>query len=245
MPNRNNYQTESMRTPLKLFLLNLRTHLDQFIIIVFASLPIVLAGCTTQKITDYQPASASVSERTAQESGVEVALDPFVESGRTKQYFDIDAVAEGIAILHVRVTNKTADQTFLVEKTDFHLLLHGDAEDLTATNKIERPLGYFSGGGVGPLTFKAFLIGGPGAESFSGPSLGNLANNSKFTEIQRNFTAKEMADATLSPGKSMEGFIYLAPLKKGEDWSRAATIKVNLTETKTRQLINLNIPLSH
>jgi hypothetical protein len=43
----------------------------------------------------------------------------------------------------------------------------------------------------------------------------------------------------------MEGFVYFMPVKKDEDWTRAATVKVNLTETKTQQTIALSIPLSH
>jgi hypothetical protein len=75
--------------------------------------------------------------------------------------------------------------------------------------------------------------------------LAGLASVSQSTEVQRNFTAKEMADATLPPGKSMEGFIYFTPVKEGVDWTRTAAVKINLTETITRQVIELNIPLSH
>jgi hypothetical protein len=215
--------------------------MNQLIIVAFASLQLFLAGCSTEKITDYQPASPPVSERTAQASGVEVALDPFVDSQRTKQYFDIDAVAEGIAIVHVRVINKTADQTFLVEKKDFQLLPDGAAGDLTGDKKIERA----PEPGVGPATPASVLFGNPfvGSGGFGG--LWSLSRSSKFYEIQRNFTDKEMADATLSPGQSMEGFVYFMPVKKGEDWTRATTIRINLTETKTRQMTTLNIPLSH
>jgi hypothetical protein len=211
--------------------------MKQFIIIALVSLPLFLTGCSTEKIADYQPASPPVSERTAQASGVEVALDPFVESERTKEYFDINAVAEGIAILHVRITNTTADQTFLVEKKDFQLIPDGATGALTADKQIERAPGW----GAGPATPTSVLIGGPGG----GGGLMSFSNNSKYYEVQRNFTSKEMADATLSPGQSLEGFIYFMPVKKDEDWTRAATIKINLTETKTQQTIALSIPLSH
>jgi len=182
-----------------------------------------------------------VYKRQAQQSGVEVALDPFVESARTKQYFDIDAVAEGIAILHIRVTNKTADQTFLVEKKDFQLLPGGTAGGLTGNgNKIERS--HATADTLNTVGAVGVAVEGIG---LIGVGLIGLGMESKFNEIQRNFTGKEMADATLSPGQSMEGFVYFMPVKKDEDWTRAATVKVNLTETKTQQTIALSIPLSH
>ncbi|MGA2788880.1 MAG: hypothetical protein ABSF60_15270 [Verrucomicrobiota bacterium] len=199
-------------------------------LILLASSSLLLAGCTTEKITDYQPASPSISESTAQESGVEVALDPFVESARTKKYFDIDAVAHGIAILHVRVANKTANQTFLVKKEDFQLLRNGSG-DLTGGEKIESssPTGQ--------------VMGVIGAGALMG--LVGIAMVSHAAEVQRNFMSKEMGDQTLAPGENMEGFIYFAPVNHGEDWTRTATVKIKLAETKTQQSIELKLPLSH
>jgi hypothetical protein len=209
--------------------------MKQFIIITSASLLVFLTGCGTERITDYQPASPSISEHMVQGSGVGVALDPFVESERTRQYFDIDAVANGIAILHVRVVNNTADQTFLVEKKDFQLSTDGGTNGLTGDGKkIERSEA------VGDT------VGLVGAAAVSLPLLfASMSMVSHSSEIQRNFTGKEMDDQTLSPGQSMEGFIYFTPIKKGEDWTRAAAVKINLTETKTQHSIELNIPLSH
>ncbi len=53
-----------------------------------------------------------------------------------------------------------------------------------------------------------------------------------------------MGDQTLSPGESMEGFIYFAPVKPGEDWTRAAAVKIQLVDTKTHKPVELNVPLS-
>jgi hypothetical protein len=207
------------------------------IILSSCSLLVFLAGCSTERITDYQPASPSISERAVQQSGVEVALDPFVDRERTDKYFKIDAVAEGIAILHVRLQNKTADKTFLVEKKDFHLFPEGSAGGAMGDDKkIERS----QTAGTTVEVIGAVTLAGVDALYLAG-----LASVSQSTEVQRNFTAKEMADATLPPGKSMEGFIYFTPVKEGVDWTRTAAVKINLTETITRQVIELNIPLSH
>jgi len=204
--------------------------MEQFIIMGSCALLLFLTGCGTARIRDYEPASPSIVERTAQESGVEVALDPFVESERTEKYFDINAVANGIAILHVRVANKTTNQTFLVKRESFHLL--NGAGALTGDgNKGEHP------------NVAGNIMGVVGAGGLLG--LAGTAMVSHSTEIQRNLTSKEMGDQTLSPGQSMEGFIYFAPVKHGEDWTRAAAVRINLAETKTQQFIELNIPLSH
>lgn len=213
----------------------------QFIIIASYLLFIMPIGCSTPRIHDYQPASPSTTERTAEVSGVEVALDPFVESARTKKYFDVDAIGDGIAILHVRVTNKTPDQTFLVEKKDFQLIPETSAGNVTGDGKkIERSRAAGTALEISAVATVALApIGG------SILLLSGIAADSKSTEVQRNFTSKEMGDATLPPGQSMEGFIYFTPVAKGKDWSRTAAVMINLTETKTRQMITLNIPLPH
>ncbi len=164
-----------------------------------------------------------------------MVLDPFVESERTQAYFKINAIDDGIAILHVRVTNKTADQTFLVEKKDFQLSTNGVVSGLTGDGKkIERS----EAGGDAVAWVGA--AGGGLVMVFAG-----VAMLSHSTEIQRNFIDKEMGDGTLSPGRSMEGFIYFTPVTKGKDWSRTAAVKVKLTETTTKKLIEINVPLSH
>ncbi len=204
--------------------------MKQSIIIAFASLPLLFSGCSTPRLPDYPRVSPSASERTIQKSGVQIALDPFVEADRTKTYFGTDAAADGIAILHVRIANDTSDQTFLVEKKDFQLL-PGGAENLVPDQKIARP------------NVAAHIISGVAVGSIL--SLIEAASVSKSSEIQRTLTSKEMGDATISPGKSMEGFIYYELATKGGDWTRSADVKINLTETRTRQVIAFDISLSH
>ena len=206
-------------------------------LILLASSSLMLAGCSTDRITDYQPAAASVTERTAQASGVEVAFDPFVESKRTEKFFDINATAEGIAILHVRVVNNTSNQTFLVEKKNFLLVPAGASSGQNADGQtIERST---SGG-------QAVAITGAVVGSFGGMAImfvgGSMISHSM--EIQRNFVGKEMPDQTLAPGENMEGFIYYRPVPKDGKWSHGATMKINMTETTSHESVSMTIPLS-
>jgi hypothetical protein len=94
----------------------------QSILLATGSLLLALTGCASSKITEYHPPTSAATERVAEKFGAEVGVDPFVEKERTEKYFDLNAVGSGIAILHVHVTNKTADKTLLVEKKDFRLM---------------------------------------------------------------------------------------------------------------------------
>jgi hypothetical protein len=204
--------------------------MKQLIIIASCISLFFLPGCGTAPIVPYQPPSASASERAAQESGVEVALDPFVERAREEKYFDIDAVANGIAILHVRVANKTGDQTFFVKKQNFQLLRNG-AGDLTSDGKS-----------TDQSSVAGQVMGVLGAGAVMGLFGSSLVSHA--VEVKRNFTSKEMGDQTLSPGDSMDGFIYFGPIAQGKDWTRAAAVKINVIDTKTQKVIALNISLS-
>jgi hypothetical protein len=82
-------------------------------------------------------------------------------------------------------------------------------------------------------------------DAISGPSILRTAMVAHDTQVQMNFTSQEMEDQTLSPGKSTEGFVYFAPVIKGEDWTRNAVVQIKLLPTKKQNPIELKIPISN
>ena len=206
--------------------------------VLFQALILVLAtvftnGCATARKPDYHPDTSSASVRVARQAGVEVALDPFTDAARTKPYFGIDAVNDGIAICHVQVSNLTSDKTFLIEKKHFQLILPGAISgQAIAEGEIDRST---AAGEAVALT---------GASLGSFPMLfAGAALISQSTEIRRNFVSKEMPDQTLPSGQSMQGFIYYRPVAKKVDWTRGSTMKIVLTDTTTLQTTEMTIPL--
>lgn len=199
-------------------------------------------GCATSKIQAYQPTSAAATERVSRQAGLEIAVDPFIERNRTEQFFDLDAVGSGIAILHARISNNSTNLTFLVTKGDIQLIPAGTNAVMTGSGQnIQR-----SRAGADTMEVVGAVGIGLGglATAPAGVvlALAGAAMSSEASEIQRNFIDKEMPDQTLAPGESMEGFIYFTPVKKGEDWSRKMTARIRLTETSTHQMTEFNIP---
>ena len=194
----------------------------------------ILAGCGTDRLPDYNSSprtAAAPTVRTGRESGMEAALDPFVEPSRTKQYFGINAAAEGIGIVFARISNHTTNQTFLVQKANFHLIPAGAASGQNAETKtIERDK---------DTGMVMEMVGAGGLMGLAGASMVAHA-----AEAQRNFVSKEMPDQTLAPGESMEGFIYYTPVPTAGSWARGARMKINLTDTKSRETLSLTVPLS-
>jgi hypothetical protein len=195
-------------------------------------------GCSTgPPLPDYHAAATSSTARLGRGAGVEISLDPFIENQRTKQFFGIDAVEDGIGIVFVHISNKSPDRTLLVEKKNFQLVPAGTSDGQVANgNQIER--------GTGGAQATAWL--GASMASLGGLALIGIASSSisHATEVQRNFVGKEMADQTLAPGQDMEGFLYFTPVPKNAEWIRGAAVKVDLTATKTHESLAMTIPLS-
>ena len=195
-------------------------------------------GCSTgPPLPDYHAAATSSTARLGHGAGVEISLEPFIENQRTKQFFGIDAVEDGIGIVFVHISNKSPDRTLLVEKKNFQLVPAGTSDGQVANgNQIER--------GTGGAQATAWL--GASMASLGGLALIGIASSSisHATEVQRNFVGKEMADQTLAPGQDMEGFLYFTPVPKNAEWIRGAAVKVDLTATKTHESLAMTIPLS-
>ncbi len=191
------------------------------------------AGCANGRRPDYHSEVASPVARIERSGGVEISIDPFIERDRTRRYFGISAIDDGIAIVHVRVVNRTPDHTVLLAKKNFHLLLAGATSDTSAAAKVDR-----STAAGESVAWMGASVGSVGLV-FIGASL-----MSQSMEIRRNFVSKEMPDQTLPAGQSMEGFIYYTPVPKGRDWTEGATMKVDFTETKTLLATEVSIPLS-
>jgi hypothetical protein len=208
------------------------------ILLSAAALMSALAGCATGgKLPNYHADAISPSSRSAQAAGMQVVVDPFVETARTQQYFGINAASDGIGIIYVQVSNRTTNHTFLVEKKNFQLVPLGAASGQNAdSTTIKRN----SGGGEATVWIGA-VSGGVGglALMFAGGSM--IAH---AAEVQRNFIGKEMPDQTLSPGESMEGFIYFQPVKKDKKWCHGAVMNVSLEETRSHERIAMPISLS-
>jgi hypothetical protein len=200
-------------------------------LLAFCSLVLSLAGCATPQSMDYQSGISANTERVGRVKEAEIAIDPFVDSARSRKFFGVDAMGEGIAILHVRIVNKTTDETLLVRKDHFHLVRGGaqvftqDLEKPDHTTGVEKVLdGLSIGGGAG---------------------LAAATRISHATQIQMNFTSKEMGDQTLSPGQSVEGFIYFGPVKQGEDWTRDTVVQADLLPTQNGSPVEMKISLAN
>jgi len=238
------------------------------------SLIVGLCGCNTEKLPDFHPDATATTVQIKREAGMEIALEPFFDPQRTRQFFGINAVAEGVGIMFVRISNNTSNQIFLVEKKNFQFLLPGvfsgqnpdtntservnaryqqnsanrlamqnawaDAV-MTAERNAQISTRFQPGmGQPSPMENASMALAGADIVTF----LFEFSRFSHSTEVQRNFVDKEMPDQTLAPGQSMDGFLYYVIAPKNRKWASGGMMKVDMTETKSRESISMIIPLS-
>jgi len=198
-------------------------------------------GCASNtRVPEYSSASAatpvvSAHVKAVEHEGLKVTLDPFSDKARCETYFKLNAPAAGIVILHLRVENQSAETTWLVRKSQLHLVVAGSASALVEANTKQD-------------------TGAGEALAITGAALAGLATTPLFlalggsqikhaTTVQRNFTEKELRDRTLSPGQSEEGFIYYQLAKKNSSFS--GTLLFGASSTQNQQSNILQIPIEY
>jgi len=238
------------------------------------SLNVLLCGCNTEKLPDYHSDATATTVQIKREAGMEIALDPFIDSRRSRQFFGLNATDEGIGIIFVRISNYTSNQTFLVEKKNCQFLLPGVSAgqnpDTKTSERVNARLQQDSDRTLAMQTawadavmnaernaqistrFQPDMGQSSAVESASMALAGadvmtflfQFAKLSHSTEVQRNFVDKEMPDQTLAPGQSMNGFLYYVIAPKNHKWASAGMMKVDMTETRSHESISMIIPFS-
>ncbi len=200
-----------------------------------------LVGCgTPDRLPEYSSAARAGSPvgsavKTVEGEGVLVSLEPFADKARCETYFALNAPAAGIAILHLRVENRSPDTTWLLRKAHCKLSLSG----------ADSPLGDASTS-RSTASGEALAITGAALMGLgSTPILIGLGSHQvkHATTVQRNFTEKELPDKTLSPGQATEGFVYYQMPKKNVPFH--GTLQVSLVNTRNEHNNTLQIPIDY
>lgn len=184
--------------------------------VLVASL-VLVAGCTMKKVENCRPAALPASVGSWEQNGLRLTVSPMLDRAETKKYFGLNALDAGILILRLHVTNGSPSSTVLLLKTNMTLVADGGSgqEDQRA-QKIERSS---SAGDV---------LGTAGAAAMSMPLLYvSVKLISDASVIQQSFMKNEFRDQTLSPGRSVDGFLYF---------------KVDPQRTFTRDTLVIRIP---
>jgi len=195
------------------------------------ALAFLFTGCGTLKIPQYAGnQEASATAQTLQAEDLRVTVDPFLEKARVREYFKQAPLEGGVVIFHLQARNDNPLHSFHVQKQNFRLVLP-QGNELGAAGRID----------TGTAAGEASVLVGASLGSVVGMFAGaKVLSDEMF--VRKNLVDKEMPDQTLSPGRSMEGFVYYElPGKKPV--VDGATLIFVAENAATHQKVEIRFPI--
>lgn len=150
-------------------------------------------GCAMMQLPDYPKTSPSTFNNAKTEGNLCVATRALTNTDDLKQYFGADLYKDKILPVYITVENKSKSSSFLVS-SDSISVQHNKSSDNMAK-------GHGSVSGVSSTGNVLQVFGG-----LSGAFGVKLTSDA--TVVKENLASKALYSHTVSPGKSVDGFVY-------------------------------------
>lgn len=160
----------------------------------------ILQGCTTMKIPDYPQSTIASIPKAETVNDLTVAAKPFTNKNDLEKYFGTNLIDYGIVPVYIITENRNRQTSFVISKD--RVSLTNKSETLTQGARTDEST---SGNALfiaGAATFILSPIAGV-PMMFIGPKL-----TSDAEKIKQNMAKKELQSRTVSPGKTVDGFVY-------------------------------------
>ncbi len=199
---------------------------------LFFSLLMLISGCATAPLPELTIKPASQYLLTQDKDGLKIAIDPFLEPERQKEFFRDNLLAKGILPVLIIVENKSGGSVFYLQK-DQASVSFSEKESAGSVVTSGRSLTYESPDkGVKAAFYVSPLI---------------VASIWQSSENKREATTQimvnnELRERTLNPNESQHGFLFfkLAGENIGQDVS-AVNLKVLNIKSKETMLFDFSI----
>lgn len=200
-----------------------------FILSVTLALP--LYGCgTPPRVEPYHTQKFEQYKNVQIEDGVAVAVHPLDDPKEVEKYFGNDLLSEGVLPVFVHVENRHPTKSIVVSKSKTTLHPPSIPFDpaVVKTDSFGDGLFYVS----------LPLILGIGLPMNAAATV----RDDYREDLRYNFEVSELAQHTLSPGKTGTGFVYFG-VAKGSLSSEVRTVIVEIYNLKDGSVTHFNVPL--
>lgn len=197
-------------------------------------LTLVLTNCATMAIPDYPKTPVDTYKNMTIKENLHLSAQAMTDKADLKKYFGTDLSAHNIVPIHLIAENKSHSSSFIVAKDRMSFKHRSQTDTLATGGRVD---GKSPGG-------EALAIGG-GVSLIVVPVLTPVLLFSGFKAIsnaavvKHNFAAKELQARTISPGKSINGFVYFSfPEDYGslKNWQLFVQV-TNLTSKGTQEFV--------
>lgn len=202
------------------------------LLLAYTLLISLLTGCVTPKqVVRYAPSTLTNSAKTLEANGLKLTIDPIFDAARSEQFFDTDALADGIFPIYVCAENNGTNASFLVQRES--LKLSSAVDRKTDSSAIGTDIHSDAGSAVGSVG--AVLVSAP--MIFYGTI--SVANSAAR---QFNFVQAELQDKSISPGEATCGFVYFQ-IPEGNP-PLIGQLIATIRETRTQKDVRIEIPFT-
>lgn len=223
--------TRLRRTKLNIFR-NKEGFWDMFLPVIL--LTIVLTSCATMKIPDYPKTPVDTYNNMMIKDGLHLSAQAMTDKADLKKYFGTDLFAHNIVPIHLIAENKSQSSSFVIAKDRMSFKHRSKMDSLTTGGQVD---GKSSGGEAAIIGGSVSLIVAPVLAPVLIFSGFKAVSNSEV--VKHNFAVKELQARTISPGKSIDGFVYFSfPEDYGslKNWQLLVQV-INLGNKGTQEFV--------
>lgn len=191
---------------------------------IFVALSLLEPTYAETKFPDYPARKASDCAVTGRSGELVVGVQPIEDLKDQKTYFNIESTPKGFIPVYIVLENGSSGDSFLFDRTAIKLGQGGSSGSSPKTTMNAGKTAAIDSGAV-------FL-------PLAGSIFGIIAFN-KADAVRQNIMAKEVQSKTLSPGVSVQGFLYVPVPKKGPRGK--IHLQIPVTRTGTGEMLVLDV----
>jgi hypothetical protein len=182
----------------------------------FVVVSLLQLAYASPKFSAYPVRKASACAATVQRAGLVIGVQPLEDMNEQKTYFKVELTPKGFIPVYIVLENGSSRDSFLFDKAD---------------------VGYAAVSNTADANARSAAGEGMASAGFGGLIALNLIT--RATEVQQNILKKEVQSATLSPGATVYGFLYIPVPKKGP--RQKIHLQVPITKAGTSETHVLNV----
>ncbi len=187
----------------------------------------LIIGCSAQHLPKYECNSSNNKLNSITQNGLSVSINPLTDKSEIKKYFGTDLLSKKILPVFVIAKNQNFSSSFILFKNRFSLR-RKDASLADGPNLSRAG----SSGDVAGVVFGATSLLVPGLSLVGLPAFAGIIAQSN--EIEHNILSKELQTKTLSPEKTIQGFIFFQITDSGISLDQFC-IHLEALNTKTNE----------
>ncbi len=186
-------------------------------------LPLSAAFCIAASFPDYPVKPATEYPAATEKSGYVIAAIPVEDRNDQRKYFGLDLRSRGFVPVFLVIENRTSDNSVLLKKDSLMYSPAGrsgstlpNAASSSRVDKTITALGY-----VSVYAYMAVVV------------------SSKNKERRQHLLETELQSATVSPGQSVHGFIFI-PAKRGYSSRKKMQLTIPLARSGSDDIVTID-----